>query len=131
MPSPVCVVNRLAQKGLKRLQIRWSNGMIGKQYDRAVVVSVSQRFMQEIHTSGVVVTSTREAVKETVGRRLREARCASGCTQAQVAALVEVSLRSLVRYEAGERLPNIETLMRLASAYGRPAEWFLETLKGG
>lgn len=69
-------------------------------------------------------------VRKTVGRRLREARYVRGCTQAQVAELVEVSLRSVVRYEAGERMPSSETLIRLAVAFGRPAEWFFETLKG-
>ncbi len=65
-------------------------------------------------------------VKETVGRRIREARFVSGCTQAQVAVLVDVLLRSVVRYEAGERLPSSETLIRLAATFGRPAEWFFD-----
>ncbi len=77
---------------------------------------------------GSDASETVTSVMEAVGRRLREARRVSGYTRAQVAGLVEISLRSLVRYEAGERLPRSETLIRLASTYERSAEWFFETL---
>ncbi len=63
----------------------------------------------------------------TVGRRLGEARHAKRLTQSQVAELLGISPRSLVRYEADERLPSSRVLLQLASAYGKAAEWFFET----
>jgi repressor LexA len=77
---------------------------------------------EEPGDGGEVMTN----VRETVGRRLRMARNVRGCTQAQVAELVQISLRSLARYEAGERLPNSDALFRLASILKHPVEWFFD-----
>jgi transcriptional regulator with XRE-family HTH domain len=63
----------------------------------------------------------------TVGRRLGEARRAKRLTQSQSAKLLGISLRSLARYEADERLPNSRVLLQLAVTYGMTAEWFFET----
>ena len=63
----------------------------------------------------------------TVGRRLSEARRAKQLTQSQSAKLLGISLRSLARYEADERLPNSWVILQLAVAYGVTAEWFFET----
>ncbi len=63
----------------------------------------------------------------TVGRRLGEARRAKRLTQSQTAELLGISLRSLARYEADERLPSSRVLLQLAAAYGKTAEWFFET----
>lgn len=63
----------------------------------------------------------------TMWPRLGEATCAKQLTQSQSAKLLGISLRSLARYEADERMPNSRVLLRLAVAYGMTAEWFLET----
>jgi DNA-binding XRE family transcriptional regulator len=79
-----------------------------------------------VGAKGSNANETAIGVMETVGRRLCETRSTSGYTRGQVAGLVEISLRSLGRYETGKRLPRSDTLVRLASAYKRPAGWFFE-----
>lgn len=46
--------------------------------------------------------------------RLRRERCAAGLTQAVAAELCGIERRTWARYEAGERLPTVDTLFYMA-----------------
>jgi transcriptional regulator with XRE-family HTH domain len=52
-----------------------------------------------------------------LGGRLRAAREAAGMTQAEVAAELSTTTRSIRRFEAGEYEPSMKQLVRLATAY--------------
>lgn len=58
--------------------------------------------------------------------RLRSAREARKLTQEAAARLVDVSLRTITRAEAGEVELRALTLARLALAYGVPQEFFFD-----
>lgn len=40
-----------------------------------------------------------------------------GCTQKQMSELLDITARSYQRYEAGEREPNIDTLIQIADFF--------------
>lgn len=56
--------------------------------------------------------------------RLTLARQRRGLTKTKLASEVEVTVRSITAYEAGETVPNEETTQRLALALGFPPEFF-------
>ena len=49
---------------------------------------------------------------------LRAARINKGLTMREAAEIVNISDRSIANYESGKRKPRIDTLIRLANAYG-------------
>ena len=53
-----------------------------------------------------------------LNERLRECRSRKGLTQTQVAAAVDISLRSYKYYESGEQAPSIKALAALADFFG-------------
>jgi transcriptional regulator with XRE-family HTH domain len=58
---------------------------------------------------------------EALGRRLRDARCARGLTQAKLAEANELSESTIQRIEAGSRRTRHSTLERITLALGDPA----------
>jgi transcriptional regulator with XRE-family HTH domain len=56
-------------------------------------------------------------------RALREER---GLTQKEAAELADVSHRTLIRLESGERPPSLPTVTKIARAYGVPFEELVE-----
>lgn len=54
-----------------------------------------------------------------VENHLREARIASGLTQAQVGSRVRASVNTISRYEQGTQCPSLEMALRLCACYHR------------
>lgn len=69
----------------------------------------------------------------TLGRRLREARLAKGMTQAELGAVLGLEEENsaaprISRYERGDRMPDLESLEKLAEALGGlPVAYFHAT----
>ena len=61
---------------------------------------------------------------ERVGLRLKVARKELGWRPERMAAELDVSARTLYRWERGEATPPLEALMRVAVASGRDLTWF-------
>jgi putative transcriptional regulator len=59
---------------------------------------------------------------ERLSNRLREERAKRGWTQAELAALVEVSRKTINTVENGVFVPSTLLALRLARALGRPVE---------
>jgi Zn-dependent peptidase ImmA (M78 family)/DNA-binding XRE family transcriptional regulator len=59
-----------------------------------------------------------------LGRRIAEAREASGTTQAELATNVGLERTALVKIEAGTRKVSATELVAVAHALGRPVDWF-------
>ena len=53
---------------------------------------------------------------------LRKARLANGLTQAELAQILQLSLRGYQRYEYGERNPDIQTAGLMAAVLGQTVE---------
>lgn len=64
-------------------------------------------------------------MKQTLAKRLREARRAKGLEQAKLAAKVDVATRTLQRWEKGEQVPDSNYLMRIAKITGVAPHWLL------
>lgn len=62
-----------------------------------------------------------------LGARLREERIRRGLSLAAVSAVVDVPVRTISRYETGERKIKVEMLVRLCEVYHLD---FAEVLKG-
>ncbi len=58
------------------------------------------------------------------GQRLREVR--GGMTQAEFAKCMDITTPTVIRYEAGERLPSVDFLHRLITVFGVEATWILQ-----
>ena len=56
--------------------------------------------------------------------RLHRARRESGLTQEEVAERAGVARNTVSRYELGRQAPSGRALLRLATIYGKPMEWF-------
>ena len=61
-----------------------------------------------------------------IALRLKQARVEAGLSQRRAAMEVKVEQSSIWRYEAGRRIPSATILRRLALAYGKSLDWFLE-----
>ncbi|MBW8785864.1 MAG: helix-turn-helix transcriptional regulator [Novosphingobium sp.] len=59
---------------------------------------------------------------EALGNRLREAREAKGLTQAQLAAAIGVSRKTVNTVENGVFVPSTVIALKLAAALGEPVE---------
>ena len=72
------------------------------------------------HTPALGVSSRKEAAhmadKTEFAQRLRALRKRAGLTQEELHSIVDVSIMTLKRWEAGERSPRMEEIQRLASA---------------
>lgn len=67
-----------------------------------------------------------EVLKRTIGQRVRDARQESGLTQEDFAARIHRTPESLSKLERGVTLPDITTLLEIASATGKALPTFLE-----
>ncbi len=67
----------------------------------------------------------KSAFLSSFGRRLKEARKASGMSQVELAPLIGLAKDSVSRYERGEVSPNAELVMLLAVSLGVSADWLL------
>ncbi|MFF8447857.1 helix-turn-helix domain-containing protein [Streptomyces leeuwenhoekii] len=63
--------------------------------------------------------------RRAVGERIRAARLRARLTQEAVALRAETDRSSVVRIEAGQQSPTIDTLIRLAEAIGVPLSDFV------
>ena len=82
--------------------------------------------------SPVVVTyddhmDANSEITDALASRLRAERAAAGLTQAQAADAVGISMRTLIRYERGEREVPMALFIMLANAYGADAGDMLDT----
>ena len=57
--------------------------------------------------------------------RLKEARKRNGLTQQAVANALSISLNGYQKYEQGERLPSIPTLIAICDLLGVSCDWLL------
>jgi transcriptional regulator with XRE-family HTH domain len=62
------------------------------------------------------------------GERLRKIR--GGMTQVEFAAMLGIGRTTLLRYESGERQPDVELLLKLNLIFGVQPLWFLAGLGG-
>ena len=69
-------------------------------------------------------TREEQKVADAIGRRLTDARLASGLGQEDVAERAETNASSISRYERGEQIPGIIKLSKIAAVYGRTLESF-------
>lgn len=53
-----------------------------------------------------------------LGNRLKQVRLDNGKMKETMATFLGITTRSYVRYETGERVPDLDTMIRLASYYG-------------
>ena len=61
-----------------------------------------------------------------IALRLKQARIEAGLSQRRAGMEAKVEQNSIWRYEAGRRVPSPTILNRLALAYGKSLDWFLE-----
>jgi transcriptional regulator with XRE-family HTH domain len=57
-------------------------------------------------------------IKQPLGELIRTAREKAGMTQQAAADAADIYIKSYQRFESGERSPKIESLMKLAIAFG-------------
>jgi len=67
----------------------------------------------------------RDATKEAIARRLKEARKLSGLSQAHVAELIELQRPAISEIESGNRTVSADELARFASIYDVSVVWLL------
>ena len=60
------------------------------------------------------------------GKRLREARSATGMSQADLAQAIDVSVQAISAFETGVRNPTVYTLQKIADVTYHPITFFLE-----
>ena len=73
-------------------------------------------------TDPSLAASTTDDVLAAVGPRLRALRSARNLTLAELSATTGISVSTLSRLESGQRRPNLELLLPLASAHGVPLD---------
>ena len=74
--------------------------------------------------------AARIAPYEDIARLVIDRRVKLGLTQAQLAALMDTSVSAVSRLESGQHRPNVETLQRLALAFGERLILGFETATG-
>lgn len=62
----------------------------------------------------------------TVSEKIQEARSKAGLTQQQLADAIGTTTQNISQYERGVRNPKIETLRKIADAFGVPVTEFLD-----
>ena len=70
--------------------------------------------------------------KEIIGRQIKELRICANMTLEQLAEILDVSKRTLQRYESGEATPDMRVLTQLVDLFGFSADYFIgkEKLNG-
>ena len=59
------------------------------------------------------------------GRRLKALRGRTGLTQTEFATKISLQLLAVQRYEAGQRLPDVYLLRRIATEFGCNLHWLI------
>lgn len=67
-----------------------------------------------------------EALKRVIGQRVRDARQEAGLTQENLADRIDRTPESISKLERGVTLPDITTLIEIASATGKGVSTFLD-----
>lgn len=67
-----------------------------------------------------------EALKRAIGQRVRDARQEAGLTQEEFADRIHRTPESISKLERGVTLPDITTILEIASATGKSPSTFLE-----
>jgi transcriptional regulator with XRE-family HTH domain len=70
-------------------------------------------------------SETEKQEQRSIGERLRLARKMAGLTQAQLAELTDLALRSIERYERAETPIDTRSLIRIAKATGVSVAWII------
>ncbi|MDD5394588.1 MAG: helix-turn-helix transcriptional regulator [Thiothrix sp.] len=68
----------------------------------------------------------KEPDAEAIGQRLREVRTSAGLTQVEFAEKLGVERQSVLRCEAGKRLPDAVMLLSLRQEFGTNLGWLLD-----
>ena len=63
--------------------------------------------------------------KEIIGRQIKELRIYANMTLEQLAEIMDVSKRTLQRYESGEATPDMRVLTQLVDLFGFSADYFI------
>lgn len=63
-----------------------------------------------------------------LGKRIRLARVEADLTQTELAQKMHAKQKSISRYETGDSMPSVETLVKLAKVLRKPSSYFLEGL---
>jgi len=63
-----------------------------------------------------------------LGKRIRLARVEADLTQTQLATKIHAKQKSISRYETGDSMPSVETLVKLAKVLKKPTTYFLDEL---
>jgi len=63
-----------------------------------------------------------------LGKRIRLARVEADLTQTELARKMDAKQKSISRYETGDSIPSVETLVRLAKVLRKPTTYFLDEL---
>lgn len=66
----------------------------------------------------ITTTNVTEGAKERMGDLLKDLRNARGWSLSDLRARTDIHTSSLERYEAGTRMPQLENLHKLATAFG-------------
>jgi DNA-binding XRE family transcriptional regulator len=64
--------------------------------------------------------------RKKLGKKIKLARVELDLTQSQLAQKIKAKQKSISRYETGASLPSIETLVKIAKVFKKPAGHFLE-----
>lgn len=62
------------------------------------------------------------AKESSIGKNIRNLRIAHGETQKELGNVINISDTAIAMYESGKRMPNLETIMVIASHYGIPVD---------
>ena len=62
------------------------------------------------------------------GKRIRLARVEADLTQTKLARKMDAKQKSISRYETGDSVPSVETLVKLAKVLRKPTTYFLDEL---
>ena len=63
-----------------------------------------------------------------LGKRIKIARVEADLTQTGLAQKMHAKLKSISRYETGDSVPSVETLVKLAKVLKKPTTYFLDEL---
>lgn len=69
------------------------------------------------------------SAKNTVARRIAMARAEVDWSQADLADAIGAHAQNVARWESGEINLGVDTLERIADAFHKPMEWFLQPVQ--
>ena len=74
-------------------------------------------------------TEQEERVAQAVAETIRAERAAAQLSQAELAARAGIPRVTYIRYETGERKPNVVQVMQIAAALGMPLSLFVRRVE--